>query len=91
MIASTSEAQCGIENLWQRGRSNGRRDCVNFSRLTCRNYFKFFFQLLLISLVIKSSCVLIKEGKWDIFLPYLNKHDERRRKLMTSVLLALKN
>ena len=38
----TSEAQCGIENLWQRVNSNGRCDCANFSRHIFRNYFKTF-------------------------------------------------
>ena len=32
MIASTSEAQCGIENLCERGQSNERRDHAYFGR-----------------------------------------------------------
>ena len=42
MINEISEAQCGVENLRQRGRSNRRRDYANFGRRVGRNYFKVF-------------------------------------------------
>ena len=32
MIAAVSEVEQGVENLWNRGRSNGRRDYPNFGR-----------------------------------------------------------
>ena len=40
MTTSASEAQCGIESLWQRGQSNGRLDYANIGRRVDRNYFK---------------------------------------------------
>ena len=32
MISAVSGAKCGLEKLWQRGRSNERHDHANFGR-----------------------------------------------------------
>ena len=42
MIAAVSEVGQGVENLWKRGRSNGRRDYLNFGRYMSKNMFKAF-------------------------------------------------
>ena len=60
MIAFSSEVQCGIENLWQSGCSNGRRDHENFGGLVGRNYFKAFISDFHCSFGDKSGRMLIK-------------------------------
>ena len=42
MIAAVSEVEQGVENLWKRGRSNGRRYYPNFGRYMSKNMFKAF-------------------------------------------------
>ena len=42
MIAAVSEVEQGVENLWNRGRSNGRRDYPNFGKYISKNMFKAF-------------------------------------------------
>ena len=42
MTASIYDAHSWAENLWQRGRSNGRRDYANVGRHIGQNYFKAF-------------------------------------------------
>ena len=89
MIAASSEVQCGIENMCQRGRSNGIKDYANSSMHT--GYFSkelafaapyYFWD--------KKQWHLDKRDEpWDELLPCLNKHDEKRRMLMILMLLAL--
>jgi len=40
VIAAVSEVEQGVENLWKRGRSNGRRGYPNFGRYMSKNTFK---------------------------------------------------
>ena len=62
MIAiSFSEVQCGVENTWQIGRSNGLRDDVNCGRNIDRNYFKAFASASPYCFSDKSRSALIKE------------------------------
>ena len=42
MIAAVSEVEQRVENLWKRGRSNGRRDYPNFGRYMSKNMLKAF-------------------------------------------------
>ena len=42
MIAAVSEIETGVENLWKRGRSSGRKEFPNFGKYTKKNYFKAF-------------------------------------------------
>ena len=40
MIASFSEVQCGVDNMWMIERSNGRYDYPNFDGHTGGKYFE---------------------------------------------------
>ena len=42
IIDAVSEVECGCENLWRRGSSNGRRNYPNFGQYMNLNYFKVF-------------------------------------------------
>ena len=94
MIASVFEAQSGIENLWLRFRSNGRRNYPNFGKHIRKACFKTCFKA---SVSATSCCFgdkkwwcVDKRGKqWDMLLPFLNKHGYRQMKLMMLMLLVL--
>ena len=56
IISAISEVQCRVDKLWQRGRSNGRRDHESFGRHISQNCLKKSCWLPLIALVKKVAC-----------------------------------
>ena len=91
MIASMSEVESEVENLWKRGGgSNGRRDYPNFGRYMAKNYFKTFQSVAPYFFTDKKCWYIDKRYKpWGIFLSYLRSYNERRRALIKSSLLML--
>ena len=90
MIAAVSEVEQGVENLWKRGRSNGRRDYPNFGRYMAKNTFKAFQSAAPYCFCDKKYWHIDKRDRpWDIFLPCLNSYNEKRKKLVVTILLML--
>ena len=90
MIAVVSEVEQGVENLWKRGRSNGRRDYPNFGRHMSKNMFKAFQSAAPHCFAEKKHwCIDKRDRPWDIFLPCLNSYNEKRKKLVITALLML--
>ena len=90
MIAAVSEVEQGVENLWKRGRSNGRRDYPNFGQYMSKNTFKVFQSAAPYCFCDKKYWYVDKRDRpWDIFLPCLNSYNEKRRNLVVTVLLML--
>ena len=90
MIAAVSEVEQGVENLWKRGRSNGRRDYPNFGRYMSKNTFKAFQSAAPYCFCDKKFWYVDKRDRpWDIFLPCLNSYNEKRKKLVVTALLML--
>ena len=89
-MTAVSEVERRVENLWQRGRSNGRSDNENFGRNIGQHYFKAFASASPYHFGNKKwLCVDKWDEPWDMILPCLSKHDERRRYLMTLMFLVL--
>ena len=57
MLASTSEADVGVENLWKRGKSGGRHEYADFGKYMPKNYYKAFQNAA-------ASMFMDDESKW---------------------------
>ena len=89
LIAAISEVDCGVENLWKRGRSNGRRDLPNFGKYMSKNYFKAFVSTATYCFAEKKWWYVDRRDRpWDIYLPCLSKYNERRQQLVKTLLLV---
>ena len=89
-VRGKPKVESGIENLWKKGKSKGRRDYPNFGKYMPVNYFKAF--------VCAAPYCFCDEKYWyedkrdqpfDVFLPCLEKFNEKRRDLIEVVLLIL--
>jgi hypothetical protein len=90
MIAAASEVENGVENLWKRGPSGGRHDYPNFGQYMPINYFKAFEAAAPYCWCEKKCWYVDKRDRpWDIFLPCLNKFNEKRQGLVKVDLLML--
>ena len=70
MIASVSKVECGIENLWMRGKSNGRSDYPKFGKHMSRIYFKAFSSAEPCYFADKKWLHVDKRGRmWGMILP----------------------
>ena len=76
MIASVSEVESGVANLWKRGKSNGRREFPNFGQHVTINYFKCLWQEHLIYFVKRSAGALTRETyRGTSFIPCTNNYN----------------
>ena len=90
MIAAVSEIETGVENLWKRGRSTGRKEYPNFGRYMKKNEFKAFQSAAAFCFAEKKYWYIDKRDRpWDIFLPCLQNYNERRQQLIKTILLML--
>ena len=90
LIAAATEVETGVENLWLRGKSNGRRNYPNFGQYVPKNVFKVFQHVAPYCFCHEKYWYLEDRNKpWDIFLPCLKSFNDRRRKLIKLRLLML--
>jgi hypothetical protein len=90
MIAAVTEVQNGTENLWKRGRSGGRHHYPNFGQYMPLNWFKAFVSAAPYCWCDEKHWYVDRRDRlWDIFLPCLDRFNERRRSLIKTVLLLL--
>ena len=90
MIAASAEVEVGVENLWLRGKSNGRRHYPNFGQYLPQNTFKAF-QCAAPFCFCDSKYWYIeaRDRPWDIFLPCLDAFNKKRRHLIKLRLLMM--
>jgi hypothetical protein len=90
LITGASEMENGVDNLWKKGDTSGHRNHPDFGQYIGNNVFKAF----------KSAAHFCwaNEEHWstdhrdltlDVFLPCLNKLNERRKNLLRSLLIIL--
>ena len=90
MIAAATEVDVGVENLWLRGKSNGRRNYPNFGRYIQQNTFKAFQHAAPYCFCDKQYWYIDRQDRpWEIFLPCLNSFNDRRKHLIKLNLLML--
>ena len=90
MIASVSEVESGVTNLWKRGKSNGRREYPNFGQYMSINYFKCFMAGAPYLFCEEKYWFLDKRDRpWEIFLPCVKNYNEKRKSLIKIVLLMM--
>jgi hypothetical protein len=90
MIASVSEVECGIENLWKKGSSGGRQDYPDFGQYVDIKTFKCFTSAAAYcwaesSYWYRGRC----ETPWEVFLPCIKSFNDKRQQLLESVVLLL--
>ena len=90
LIAAATEVHHGVENLWKRGKSNGRHDYPDFGKYIPKNYFKAFLAAAPYCWCDKKFWYQNKDERmWDIFLPCIQQYNGKRRLLLKVVLLLL--
>jgi hypothetical protein len=90
IIASATEIVSGIDNLWKSGPSAGRHTYPDFGQYMPINYFKAF------------CCAApfcwseerywyedTRDVPWDVFLPCLSSFNDRRQRLIKTVLMLV--
>ena len=63
IVSSTSEMKCGIENLWKRVISNGRRSYLYFGQYVTITSFKSFCSAAAYAWVDKKFCYIDKRDR----------------------------
>ena len=90
LIAAAGELERGVDNLWKKGLSHGRRQYPDFGRYVPKNAFKAFCSAAPYAWCDKQFWYEDKRDKtWDIFLPMLNSFNDKRSKLIKATLLLL--
>lgn len=90
IIAAACEIENGVDNLWKSGPSGGRHDFPDFGRYMSKNEFKCFASTAAFCWADKKHWFTDKRDMpWDVFLPCLSSFNERRKKLLKTVLLLL--
>ena len=90
LIAASTEVEVGVENLWRRGKSNGRRNYPNFGQYVGQNTFKAFQSAAPYCFCEQKYWYHDRRDRlWDVFLPCLNSFNQRRRHLIKLRLLML--
>jgi hypothetical protein len=91
MLASTSEADVGVENLWKRGKSGGRHEHADFGKYMPKNYYKAF-QNAAASMFMDDESKWHKERcnvGWEVFMPALKSFNEKRSDQMVVIMAIL--
>ena len=90
LIAAASFVQNGIENLWRSGSSEGLSDYPDFGKYVSRDTMKLFCAAAPYCWCDEKHWYHPRrDGSWDIFQPILDSFNEKRRKLLRTVLLLL--
>ncbi|KAG7356382.1 transposase IS4 [Nitzschia inconspicua] len=90
MVAAATESEVGVENLWKRGPTGGRRDYPDFGQYLPRNWFVAFQAAAGYMWSPKKYWYDEKHNKpWDIFVPALDSFNAKRKKLIQVICLMM--
>jgi hypothetical protein len=83
IIVGASEMENGAENRWKKGAASGRRNHPDFGQYIGKNFSRHS------NLQLKHWYNEPRDLTWYIFLPCMNKFNERRKNLLRTILLIL--
>ncbi|KAG7355119.1 hypothetical protein IV203_004475 [Nitzschia inconspicua] len=90
MVAAATESEVGVENLWKRGPTGGRRDYPDFGQYLPRNWFVAFQSAAGYMWSPKKYWYQEKHNKpWDIFAPAMDSFNAKRKKLIKVICLMM--
>jgi hypothetical protein len=90
LIASVTEADVGVENLWKKGVSGGRHEFANFGQYIPMNMFKAFQSGAALMFCDKKWWFEdVRDRDWDIAMPCIASYNEKRKQLFHTILLML--
>jgi hypothetical protein len=90
LIASVTEADVGVENLWKKGQSGGRHEYANFGQYIPMNLFKAFQSGAALMFCDKKWWFEdVRDRDWDIIMPCIASYNQKRKKLFNTILLML--
>ena len=90
LIAAATEPFTGVENLWKTGRSKGRHNYPDFGKYMPINYFKAFCSAAPYAWADPKYWYLdTRDNPWDIFTPCLASFNEKRQRLLKTMLLLI--
>ena len=90
MLAAATENEVGVDNLWKKGPTGGRRNYPDFGQYMPRNWFIAFQSAAGLMWSPKSLWYKDKTEKtWDIFMPALDSFNEKRTQLLRTICLML--
>jgi len=89
MIAGSLEVDKGVDGLWQRGKSDGWKDYSNFGRFLPKAYMQVFMSGFPFVFCDKKYWGINKrELPWDVIMPFVEEHNEKRKNLLRVVYLV---
>ena len=90
MLAAASEVHQGLDNLWRHGPSPGRHPYPDYGKYIPKNYMKAFLSAApYLWCDEKYWYQQYSEEEWEIFLPMLADFNDKRKNLVSCVLLML--
>jgi Transposase IS4 len=90
MLAAATEGDVGVENLWKRGSTGGRRSYADFGQYMPKNWFLAFQCAAPYAFAPKQYWFQDRNEKpWDIFMPALDNFNDKRTKLLKVICLVL--
>ena len=90
MLAAASEVHQGLDNLWRHGPSPGRHPYPDYGKYIPKNYMKSFLSAApYMWCDEKYWYQQYSEEEWEIFLPMLADFNDKRKNLVSCVLLML--
>jgi hypothetical protein len=90
LIASTSEIENGVNNLWKKGAITGHRNHPNFSQYMVKHMLKDFKSCAYFCLVEEEHWLKDPHNlMWDVYLPCLNEFNEKGNNLLRTILLII--
>ena len=88
--ASVWEGDRGIDNLWRKGQSAGRHNFPDFGQYIPVSYFRAWQSAAPYMFCDRKYWYEQRRNlDWNVFIPCLNKFNERRRNLLRCVLLMI--
>jgi len=90
LIASATEIVSGVENLWKQGPSAGRHTYPDFGQYMPINYFKAFCSAAPFCWADERYWYEdVRDVPWEVFLPCLSGFNNKRRRLLKTVLMLV--
>jgi hypothetical protein len=90
LIASVTEADVGVENLWKKGLSGGHHEFANFGQYILMNIFKAFqYGAALMFCDKRWWYEDIRDRDWDIIMPCIASYNDKRKQLFNTILLIM--
>ena len=90
MITGALEVQKGVDNLWKQGEPYGLKNYPNYGQYIPKKYFKAFREAFPFMWDGKMYHYMKKQDiPWDMFLPFVSKHNGMRKNLCNTIYLML--